>query len=103
MNDRDKLIHQTLFWDKVAHEKFFTHPIKIDRLYELLKKTQKSWITDVDMDEYMRIYFCSDVHMTVPFICFKSKEGKWGEAIDIQKHIGNDDVVLFHPMESTYL
>jgi len=25
----------------------------------------------------------------VPFICFRSKEGKWGEPIDIQKYIGN--------------
>ncbi|NIO21387.1 MAG: hypothetical protein GTN76_11780, partial [Candidatus Aenigmarchaeota archaeon] len=33
----------------------------------------------------------------VPFICFRSKEGKWGEPIDIQKYIGNGVCCIVSP------
>lgn len=33
----------------------------------------------------------------VPFICFRSKEGRWGEPIDIQKYIGNGVCCIVSP------
>jgi ankyrin repeat protein len=33
----------------------------------------------------------------VPFICFKSKEGKWNEPIDIQRYIGNGACCIVSP------
>ncbi len=34
---------------------------------------------------------------TVPFICYRSKEGKWGEPIDIQQYIGNGVCCIVSP------
>lgn len=41
MNNENELDHQIIFWDKVAHKKFFTHPVKMDRLHELLPEDAK--------------------------------------------------------------
>ena len=41
MNNEDELDLQIKYWDKVAHKKFFTHPVKFDRLHELLPEEAK--------------------------------------------------------------
>lgn len=41
MNDGNELDHQIIYWDKVANEKFFTHPVKIARLHELMPEDAK--------------------------------------------------------------
>jgi len=41
MKKKDELDNQIKYWDKVAHEKSFTHPVKFDLFFELLSEDAK--------------------------------------------------------------
>jgi ankyrin repeat protein len=51
----------------------------------------------VSSDETYMIFTRLISRRGVPFICFKSKEGKWNEPIDIQRYIGNGACSIVSP------